>query len=279
MDVGDAIPPETRAYLDELVGRLRTVLGADLVGVYLGGSLALGGYDERRSDVDVAAVGHGALSDATKDAIVASLRHESLACPARGLELVAYSAAAVSTPTADPGYELNLNTGRAMAFHVSYAPSDDDGAGEHWYAIDRAILRERGRVLLGPPVAKVFAAMPRAVMLRLLAESIRWHDEAGVSRGDDAVLNACRALRYAEEGRWWSKQAAGEWGVERLEDGALVSDALAVRQGTGEPLDAARVRRFLRDARRSLEQATEADGPRRPPLVRRDASGRCRRPR
>ena len=99
MDVGDAIPPETRAYLDELVGRLRTVLGADLVGVYLGGSLALGGYDERRSDVDVAAVGHGALSDATKYAIVASLRHESLACPARGLELVAYSAAAVSTPT------------------------------------------------------------------------------------------------------------------------------------------------------------------------------------
>jgi hypothetical protein len=245
VDVDDAIPPKTRAYLDELVGRLRTVPGTDLVGVYLGGSLALGGFDERRSDIDVAAVGHGALSDATKDAIVGSLRHESLACPARGLELVAYTAAAVRTPSAEPAYELNLNTGRAMPFHVSYAPGDDGGEGEHWYAIDRAILRERGRVLLGPPAAEVFAAMPRAVMLRLLAESIRWHEEAGIARGDDAVLNACRALRYAEEGHWWSKQAAGEWAVERLGDGALVSDALAVRHGTGDGLDAVRVRRFL----------------------------------
>ena len=100
--------------------------------------------------------------------------------------------------------------------------------------------------------------MPRALMLRLLAESIRWHEEAGAARGD-AVLNACRALRYAYEGRWWSKQAAGEWAVERLSDGALASDALAVRRGTGYGLDALRVRRFLRDARRSLEQAAEAD--------------------
>ena len=259
--MNDAIPPKTRAYLAELVERLRTVLGGELVGVYLGGSLALGGYDERRSDVDVAVVAHGVLSDATKDAIVAAVRHESLACPARGLELVAYTAAAARTPTADPGYELNLNTGRAMPFHVSYAPGDDRGEGKHWYAIDRAILRERGRVLVGPAAAEVFAAMPRAVMLRLLAESIRWHDEAGIARGDDAVLNACRALRYAHEGRWWSKQAAGEWAVERLADGGLVSDALAVRRGTGDGLGAARVRRFLHEARGSLEQAADGDGP------------------
>jgi hypothetical protein len=260
--VGDAIPPKTRAYLDGLVERLRTVLGTDLVGVYLGGSLALGGYDERRSDVDVAVVVRSTLSDATKDAIVAAVRHESLACPARGLELVGYTAAAARTPTADPGYELNLNTGRAMPFHVSYTPGG--GEGEHWYAIDRAILREHGRVLLGPPACPVFAAMPRAAMLRLLAESIRWHDEAGVARDDDAVLNASRALRYAHEGRWWSKQAAGEWAVERLPDGALAGDALAVRRGTGEGLDAVRVRRFLRHARRSLEEAADADGSARP---------------
>ena len=56
----DQIPKETVEYHDELVARLRPTLGADLVGVYAGGSLALGGYDERRSDVDVAVVTRGA---------------------------------------------------------------------------------------------------------------------------------------------------------------------------------------------------------------------------
>jgi predicted nucleotidyltransferase len=255
--VHDAIPTETRAYLDELVGRLRGVLGADLVGVYLGGSLALGGYAEARSDVDVAVVTGGVLSPGIKTTIVDSVRHESLPCPARGLELVVYTAETLGAATAGAGYELNLNTGRAMPFHVSYAPGD--GEAEHWYALDRAMLRDHGRALLGPPAGEVFTAAPRSVLLGLLAESIRWHEQVGVARDDDAVLNACRALRYADEGRWSSKQEAGEWAGDRLADGALAADALALRRGSGERLAAGRVRRFLESARRSLEEAAGTD--------------------
>jgi hypothetical protein len=207
--VRDPIPQATGAYLDELVAQLRAVLGAGLVGVYAGGSLALGGYDERRSDIDVAVVTREPLSETEKAMIVASLRHESVPCPARGLELVVYTAETAGSPTPAAGYELNLNTGRAMPLHASYAPGD--GHAEHWYGIDRAILAEHGRALLGPPAARLFAAPPRSVLLEILAEAVRWHEQAGVARDDDAVLNACRALRYAAEGRWSSKQDAGAW--------------------------------------------------------------------
>ena len=254
----DAIPEETGAYLDQLVARLHIALGEDLVGVYAGGSLALGGYAERRSDVDVAAVTRRALSEGNKGEIVASVRHESLPCPARGVELVVYTANAVGTPTPEAGYELNLNTGREMRFHVSYAPGD--GQAEHWYGIDRAVVREHGRALLGPPAARLFAAAPRSILLALLAESVRWHEQAGAARDDDAVLNACRALRFAAEGRWSSKQDAGDWARERLADGALVADALAVRQGFSAGLEGGRVRRFLEAARRPLEEAAGGAG-------------------
>ncbi len=249
----DPIPEETVEYLDELVARLRAVLGGDLVGVYAGGSLALGGYDERRSDVDVSVVTRGAPEQAVKEKLAASVRQESLPCPARGLELVVYTAESAGLPTPAAGYELNLNTGRAMPFHVSFAPGD--GEAEHWYGIDRAVIHEHGRALFGPPAVRVFAAPSRSMVLALLAQSIRWHEHAGVARDDDAVLNACRALRYAAEGRWTSKPDAGEWARTRGADGALVADALAARPGSGERLEAARVGRFLEVARRSLEEA------------------------
>ena len=259
--MSDRSPTDTDAYLTALVERLRSVLDEALVGVYAGGSLALGGFDPVRSDVDVAVVCHGPLSEETKLRVAEALRHESLPCPARGLELVVYPEATARSATAAAGYEVNLDTGRGMQFHLSLAPGA--GEAEHWYAIDRAIVREHGRTLFGPPAREVFAPIPGRTLLELLAESVRWHAESGRARPDDAVLNACRGLRYAAEGVWSSKQDAAVWARERLPDGALAADALAARSGFGQGLEDVRAERFLAEAQRSLEEAArEATPPR-----------------
>jgi len=215
-----------RAYLDELAGRAAAVLGGELVGVYAGGSVALGDYLEGRSDVDVAVVTRAPAARAQKDELVAALRHEALPCPARGLELVVYTAAAARTPSHEAAFDLNLNTGARMAFRADYAPG---GIEAHWFPLDRSILAERGVAVLGPPAREVFAALPRKEVLPLLRESLRWH-ELGEAAPDDAVLNACRAWRFAAEGTWSSKPAAGEWALERGA-GDVVRDALAARRG------------------------------------------------
>ena len=46
-------------YVDRVAAGLRALLGEALVGVYAGGSLALGDFDPVRNDVDVAAVPRG----------------------------------------------------------------------------------------------------------------------------------------------------------------------------------------------------------------------------
>src|SRR5204862_1326372 len=84
------VPRELHDYLPGMAERLAQILGARLVGVYVGGSVALGAYQHGRSDVDVAAVAADLVPRETKDAIVAALRHESYPCPTRGLELVLY---------------------------------------------------------------------------------------------------------------------------------------------------------------------------------------------
>ena len=226
-------------YLEALAGRLRTVAGDELLGVYAGGSYALGAYDAGRSDIDVAAVVRSGASSALKDGIVASIRHEALPCPARGLEFVLYRLASVSEPTLGAAFELNLNTGARMEFRADTEPGDIEA---FWFPIDRSILSRHGIALAGPPAAEVFAEMRREALLPAVLESLRWHAEAG-GTSDDAVLNACRALRFAVDGVWTSKAAAGAWAVARSPE-PLVERALGIREGGGN-LEASEVRLFL----------------------------------
>ena len=230
-------------YLAELTRRLRDVLGDGLLGVYAGGSYGLGAYEPGRSDIDVTAVAAGALSHDAKQALVAKLRHEALPCPARGLELVVYPLATAQAGGGEPGFELNLNTGAGMAFRVDEEPGAIEG---FWFAIDRAILRDHGVALAGPPPAQLFAAIPRATLIPLLRQSVDWHRDSEVPLGTDVVLNTCRALRFATDGTWAAKREAGAWAAGE----PVVAAALA-----GEALDRDAVVRFLAAAAARLDDA------------------------
>ena len=242
------------AYLRDLTKRLEAVRGLELVGVYVGGSYALGGYSPGRSDVDVAAVARVQTPRETKHEIVDQVRHEKLPCPARGLELVLYPLETVQVATAEPGFDLNLNTGPDMPFRIDHVPSVDD---THWFAIDRSILGRHGVTLAGPPAGDVFAPMPRDLLLPLILQSLRWHERAD-ARSDDAVLNACRSLRFAIEDIWSTKIAAGEWALGSVRDETLVRAALSSRR-LGRDLDHAAVERFITAVARDVEMVAERE--------------------
>jgi hypothetical protein len=196
----DRIPAALRGYLDELVERVRGVLGDDLVGVYLAGSGALGGYIHGRSDVDVAVVARNPLERAQKEGLVAALRHEALPCPARGLELVVYA-------QGGPLPELNLNTGERMEFLATFEPGADS---PHWFVLDRAIIGARGVTLVGPPAAEALVPPANDEVLEALAIGLQWYRDRPDEPRDDAALNAVRTRAYLERGEWLSKAEAVE---------------------------------------------------------------------
>jgi hypothetical protein len=80
------------------------------------------------------------------------------------------------------------------------------------------MARERGSALLGPPPAEVFADVDRRRLLRSFADDVTWGLDQGLA--GYAVLNACRALRFATDGGLYSKLEGGEW---------------ALAQGIGDP--------------------------------------------
>jgi len=230
---------EAEDYLDEVRRRVEEIV--DAVGVYVGGSVALGAYQPGHSDLDVAVVTRGAsLPWPVKDAFVTRLRHESLHCPTRGLELVVYSADEAASLEVAPSFQVNLNTGPRMRFRVDFAP---DPTEPNWFAIDRAILREHAVVLTGPPANQVFGEVPRRFLLSVLADVLRWHSENGAPT-TDTVLNACRALRYAATNEWSSKTSAGWWALDHVADRDTVRTALGART-EGRPPGEAETRRLV----------------------------------
>ena len=239
-------------YLKELVRRLQVVAGDELVGVYAGGSYAFGAYEPERSDLDLAGIVASPATQTLKESIIAALGHESLPCPARGLEFVLYRLATVREPSIEAAFELNLNTGARMEFRAEFEPGPKE---THWFPIDRSILAQHGIVLFGPHSEDVFARFPRAQLLPVVLEAVRWHSN-GLARGDDAVLNACRAWRYAVEEVWSPKPAAGAWALAQPDPPKLVAAALKARSGSGR-LDPAAVRLFLQTTARRIERVAE----------------------
>jgi hypothetical protein len=218
--------------------------------VLLIGSGALGDYAPDRSDLDVAVVAPQRMADGEKEAVAARVRHDALPCPARLLELVVYRADQARAPARGLEFELDLNTGPAadrLLTELGEEPA-------HWYLIDLAIGLEHGISLAGPPAREVLGEPPRADVLDALSESIRWHLDAEPG-APGAVLNACRAWRFAVEGDWVSKSAAAAWAATHVDDRELLRLALEARGVDGQPLPPDRVRAVATRAAAAVEAA------------------------
>jgi hypothetical protein len=202
------VPEEVTRYLDVVTARVRDVFGDGLVGVYTTGSLALGDYRPGRSDIDLMAVVARSENVDLRRQLARRLDHRVLPCPAAGLEFVLYPLTTVTRPTLDAGYLLNFNTGRALPPVTSFDPGNGPG---FWYAIDRAITRQSGAALDGPPAQRLFAALPFQDLLRVVIASVEGHSNPHEGHLlDNAVLNGCRALSFARDRRWYAKVDAAE---------------------------------------------------------------------
>jgi hypothetical protein len=244
--------PATDRYLQRLVDRVREVVGDDLVGVCLVNSGARNDYLPARSDLDVAVIVTDALDLPTKRRLADRLRHRSLPCPAPRLELVVYRRAVVAAPDDRPAFELNLNTGPAIADHLSTDPADEPA---HWFVLDLAAASETVRTLVGPDGGSLFGAVPAAAVIGALRASQAWHARHDTT-APNRVLNDCRAWRWLATGRWSSKSEAAAWAITAGGDRSLIEHALALRGGVrDDPLPPARIAAFAARVGREIERA------------------------
>ena len=253
-DDGRVLRPEVAVFGDQVTEVLARTLGADLVGVYFVGSVALGGYVPGESDIDIAAVSSAALTDPQRQSVASAVVEASAACPARGLEFTLYRRQIAGARSAGADFEVNANGGPRMPTAVHLDAAAEPG---FWYVLDRAIAHRSGLTISGPPARRIFADIPRGILLEAMYESMAWH-RAHEKATLYSVLNACRAWRFAAVDVLGSKLEGAAWARARWPDTALIDAAVALRRGEHTTLDEPAVDALLSAVATRLREAAQA---------------------
>lgn len=248
------LPEDVRAILSLLLTSIRAVLGDQLIALYLYGSLSSGDFDAASSDIDFLAVTGGAIAE--DDAVFEQLREMHAQVAASGLPFATHLEGSYIPQGALRRYNP------ATAWHPTIGVDWPFQVGFHdinWI-IERAIVRERGVVLWGPPpetlIDFVSPQQLRAATCQQLTHvwQLRIRDASWLRPRNYAaftVLTLCRALYTIQQGAFCSKPMAAAW-TETVYPAwrPMIAWALAHRADHAEsaPTELAETLVFLREA-------------------------------
>ncbi|MBN1372743.1 MAG: DUF4111 domain-containing protein [Anaerolineaceae bacterium] len=223
---------EANAAVEGLLDGVKAVLGKQMVGLYLYGSLAGGDFDPQTSDIDFLVVTREALGESQVAALEAMHTRLWAAGPKMTAKLEGKYLPLVDLPRFDAqaGPFPTVNEGE---FFLAKQESD--------WIIQRWVLREQGVTVMGPPLAPliepVLPEMLRGAVLGYLRE---WWKPmlARPARLESseyqayAILSMCRALYTLRNGEIASKPVSAHWAQAEFGGWAgLIESALSWRQG------------------------------------------------
>jgi predicted nucleotidyltransferase len=241
--VDESWPESARRQVTGLQAGIQTIIPDKLVGIYLHGSLALGCFNPRHSDLDLLVVIQRGLTVAEKRQAIALLLQQSKT--PHPVEISFLRRSDLRPWRYPTPFDLHYGEDWRDRFTQDLA----SGAWHRWnargqprrYDPDLAahvtVLRARGRVLLGPLIAEVFPPVPREHYLASIRSDLVWARERLAENPVYGILNACRVYCCVREGRIASKAEGGEWVLERLgkelteRERDVIGQALAVYRG------------------------------------------------
>ena len=222
-------PKFVREVLRETLSGVHSILRDNLVGIYLYGSLAMGCFNPKSSDIDIILVVQKGLLKGQRKKIIEYLK--GVSSKNRRIELSIVRENAVRNPRYPIMVDLHF---------------------EHWGEVfenekDKEILsnlyttRKRGFCVWGMPIGDVFSEIPAQYHLRSVIEDLehtrKYLHESPESVGYDPavywVLGSCRILAFIREETVLSKLEGGRWGLANLpkEYHDLVEQALSCYRG------------------------------------------------
>jgi len=224
--------PELPAPALDVVARLfeshRSLLGDNLIGLYLTGSLVTGDFDPLASDVDLVAVLRDPVETLDLDALRTLQGTVANAFPEwAGRVEVVYVPVAVLRNEGDVVPRIAvISPGEPL--HVKEAISA--------WRLNWWVLRRYGRPLIGPPSAELIPEIPpEQYLAEVRAHVLGWREWVAEMRERPAqgyvILTLCRALFSLRFGEQTSKLRASIWAeAEMPEWSELIREARRWRE-------------------------------------------------
>ncbi len=218
-------PEDVRVRITGLVDALRELLGANLVGIYLHGSLVLGCFNPARSDVDLLAVTRRRIAAESRPPLVGALLRTS--SDDGKLEIDFVTTADLHPWRYPPPFDFHY--GESWRTRLERNPMARQARSNVDLAAHVTIVRHAGIALTGPAPLTVFPEIPDEDYRDALLREVRWAGERMEENPVYGVLSLCRVLAYVRDGEILSKEGGGRWGLREApaEVRPVVEEALA----------------------------------------------------
>ena len=227
------------------------VLRENFVAFYLHGSLALGGFNPARSDVNIVAVTKQRMDREVKWTLAALLlRLSKMPCP-----VSIHFLAEQDIISFQPPLPYDLYYDETLREQVQQAMRSD--AWTHWndtieydpnLMIILKVLRLHGVCLSGEPPINTLPVVPEHLFRDALVSNVQRAQQHPLHDPISFVLNACRVAAYLHDHTILSKDAGGVWGLASLPEQfhPLIQQLLALYRGEspGRPVGYAALQDF-----------------------------------
>lgn len=215
--------------LDELVDFTRQIFREKLTGVYLHGSMAMGCFNPKKSDIDLIVIVENSVSDMQKMQFMERIVSLNKQAPSKGLEVSIVKREYCNPFIYPTPFELHFSPAHLQWFH-----DDPQGYIENMKGVDIdlaahfTMINHYGIVLCGEAVEKVFAEVPRKDYADSICADVENAKEEIIDNPVYIILNLCRVIAFLEDGLYLSKEEGGKWAMEHLQinDSELIADAL-----------------------------------------------------
>ncbi|OIU71667.1 aminoglycoside adenylyltransferase domain-containing protein [Rossellomorea aquimaris] len=213
------VSPDVQNTIAYLQKKIANIMDGELVGFYIHGSLAMGGFNPGTSDIDIVAVTDKAIKLETKRRLAKLF----LKCSANPYP--------IEISFLNKGQLKEWQHPCQFDFHYSefwrdrYENDLNSGTGE-WInddiktdadlAAHITILNNRGICIGGRPITEVFPPVPRSDYISSIVSDFK---DCIANIEEDPIyctLNMIRVYWYLKEGVISSKREAGQWGVVNL---------------------------------------------------------------
>ncbi len=260
-------PRDVREQVEGFVDAVRRVLGDNLIGVYLHGSLAMGAFNPRRSDVDLLVVTKAGMPAETSRRVAELLlRYSKSPAPIEISFLRQRDFHPWEYPTTfDLHYSEDWREDTASDLaRGAWEEGDEQTYRDPDLAAHIVMTLHRGARLYAKPIREVFPQIPAEHFVASIMEVFDSEEQLMADDPVYFVLNACRAWAYLLEGHVYSKDEGGVWalGVLPEEHRGLVARALEIyrRGGRDATLDGAALHRFADYVRGQVMPLLPTDG-------------------
>jgi len=230
----ETLDADLRAEVERAVGEIATDLDrAGFVGAYLHGSLTTGSFYRPKSDVDILFVVDNEMPVELRERVARTFCEMSDHLPLLGDYEVSVLRRHETQNFHHPlPYELHYSHShkgqiRNGTANFSETRTDPD------LAVHCTAVRERGVVLRGEPIEKVFGPVPVDDYRASILDDLEWilQDDHLQESPFYGVLNCCRVLELEAEG-WnhvFTKDEGGQWALQHLpaKHHAIVARALS----------------------------------------------------